>query len=123
MGQLRAAPLWQSGLLCRCPALRPGPVYAAYLKIAPRCTVCGLDYGFADAGDGPAVFVILIAGAFIVAGAPRSSRSISPALLAPRGAVAAADIGLCLGLLPPFKATLFALQYRNQAGEGRMDEI
>ena len=33
----------------------------------PRCEACGLDYGFADAGDGPAVFVILLAG-FVVVG-------------------------------------------------------
>jgi len=29
---------------------------------------CGLDYSFADAGDGPAIFVILLSG-FIVVGA------------------------------------------------------
>ena len=33
-----------------------------FLDLRPRCEACGLDYGFADAGDGPAVFVILIGG-------------------------------------------------------------
>ncbi len=33
----------------------------------PRCNACGLDYSFADSGDGPAAFVILIIG-FIVVG-------------------------------------------------------
>ena len=32
----------------------------------PRCEACGLDYAFADAGDGPAVFVILFAGFIVV---------------------------------------------------------
>ena len=29
-------------------------------------------------------------------------------------------VGLCLALLPPFKASLFALKYRHNAGEGRL---
>ena len=49
------------------PALRRGQLFQGFLDVRPRCEVCGLDYGFADAGDGPAVFVILIAG-FIVVG-------------------------------------------------------
>jgi uncharacterized protein (DUF983 family) len=36
--------------------------------LQPRCEVCGLDYGFADSGDGPAVFIMFLAG-FIVVGA------------------------------------------------------
>jgi uncharacterized protein DUF983 len=36
--------------------------------LRPRCEVCGLDYGFADSGDGPAVFIMFVAG-FIVVGA------------------------------------------------------
>ncbi len=39
-----------------------------FLTVAPKCDVCGLDLGFADAGDGPAVFVTLIGG-FLVLGA------------------------------------------------------
>lgn len=119
MGQLRAAPLWQSGLLCRCPRCGTGPLYAEYLKFAPRCTVCDLDYRFADSGDGPAVFVILIAGAFIVASALIIEVNFNPPYWVHAVIWLPLTIGLCLGLLPVFKATLFALQYRNQAGEGR----
>ena len=32
----------------------------------PNCDACGLDYAFIDAGDGPAVFIIMIAGAIVV---------------------------------------------------------
>ena len=35
--------------------------------LRPRCEACGLDYAFIDSGDGPAVFVILLAG-FVVVG-------------------------------------------------------
>ena len=59
---------------CRCPRCGKGKLFAGFLTLRPRCEVCGLDYGFADAGDGPAVFVMLFAG-FIVVGAALSSRS------------------------------------------------
>ena len=42
--------------------------FPAFFGLKPHCEACGLDYSFVDAGDGPAVFVILIAG-FIVVGA------------------------------------------------------
>jgi uncharacterized protein (DUF983 family) len=112
--------LWQSGLLCRCPRCGTGKLYAEYLKFAERCTVCDLSYRFADSGDGPAVFVMLIAGAFIVAGALFVEANFSPPYWVHAVLWLPLTVGLCLGLLPPFKATLFALQYLNQAGEGRM---
>ena len=43
-------------------------MFEGFLTLRPRCEMCGLDYGFADAGDGPAVFIIFFAG-FIVVGA------------------------------------------------------
>ena len=113
------APLWQSGLRCRCPRCGRGPVYSAYLKFAPRCSVCALDYGFADAGDGPTVFVVLIAGAIIVAGAAFVELNFHPPYWMHLVIWLPATVGLCLALLPPFKATLFALQYRHNAGEDR----
>jgi uncharacterized protein (DUF983 family) len=57
-----------SGILGRCPACGHGKMFSGYLTLAPRCKMCGLDYSFADSGDGPAVFVILVTG-FIVVGA------------------------------------------------------
>src|SRR6266540_1491424 len=56
-----------AGLLGRCPRCRRGKLFAGFLRLRPRCEACGLDYSFADSGDGPMVFVILIAG-FIVVG-------------------------------------------------------
>jgi len=29
-------------------------------SIAPNCEACGLDYAFIDAGDGPAIFIIMM---------------------------------------------------------------
>jgi uncharacterized protein (DUF983 family) len=57
-----------AGLRCRCPRCGEGKLFAGFLTLRPRCEVCGLDYGFADSGDGPAVFIMFLAG-FIVVGA------------------------------------------------------
>jgi uncharacterized protein (DUF983 family) len=121
MGEVHAAPLLQAGLRCRCPRCGKGRLFKAYLVIADRCAVCGLDYSFADAGDGPAVFVILIAGAFIVGGALVVEANFSPPFWLHAILWLPLTVGLCLGLLPPLKATMFALQYRNDAGEGRQE--
>ncbi|AEW18364.1 hypothetical protein P053_02185 [Brucella abortus 01-4165] len=50
----------RSGIAGHCPRCGEGKLFNGFLTVAPRCTACGLDYGFADSGDGPAAFVILI---------------------------------------------------------------
>src|SRR5690606_24283377 len=50
----------KSGVAGRCPRCGEGKLFDGFLKVAPRCSACGLDYSFADSGDGPAAFVILI---------------------------------------------------------------
>ena len=55
------------GIACRCPRCGKGKLYAGFLDLRPSCEACGLDYAFIDAGDGPAIFIIMIAGAIVVA--------------------------------------------------------
>src|SRR5207302_3749769 len=50
------------GIACRCPRCGKGKLYAGFLNLRPSCESCGLDYAFIDTGDGPAVFLIMIAG-------------------------------------------------------------
>ena len=59
---------YRTGLACRCPRCGKGRLFDGYLTLRSECDVCGLQYSFADAGDGPAIFILLIAG-FIVVGA------------------------------------------------------
>jgi uncharacterized protein (DUF983 family) len=92
------------GLSGRCPRCGEGRLFDGLLTVRPRCDACGLDYAFADAGDGPAVFVILIAG-FIVAG----SALIVEFIYQPP--------------LWPLKGLLIALQHHFQAEEGRIDHL
>jgi uncharacterized protein (DUF983 family) len=55
-----------TGLLCRCPGCGKGKLFEGFLALKPECESCGLDFSFADAGDRPAIFVIMIAGAIVV---------------------------------------------------------
>ncbi|MGE5536309.1 MAG: DUF983 domain-containing protein, partial [Acidobacteriota bacterium] len=54
------------GLRCRCPRCGEGRLFRGFLTLRPACDACGLDYSFADSGDGPAIFVILLAGFVVV---------------------------------------------------------
>lgn len=115
---MSAAPSpWLAGLRLRCPACGEGEVFSGYLKFRDRCRACGADFRAADAGDGPAVFVILVVGAiaapllFILQIALKLPDWIALTI------TSLAVIGLSLALLPVFKATLFALQWKHKARE------
>jgi len=108
------------GLACRCPRCGEGRLYAGFLKLRPACAACGLDYAFIDAGDGPAIFIIMIAG-FIVVG----SALVVEIKYQPPFWVHAALWGpliLATTLLPlrAMKSLLIALQYHHKAAEGRL---
>jgi len=110
------------GLSCRCPRCGKGKLFRGFLTLAPRCERCGLDYSFADAGDGPAVFVILISG-FITVGAAL----VLEVLYRPPywvHAVSAISLILITTLLPlrAMKGLLIALQYHHKAAEGRLSD-
>ncbi len=56
----RLSPL-ATGVRGCCPRCGKGALFRGFLTIRERCPVCGLDYGYADPADGPAVFVQLFA--------------------------------------------------------------
>jgi len=106
--------------MSRCPRCGKGALFQGFLSIRDRCPVCELDYSFADSGDGPAVFIMLIVG-FIVTGAALIVEAVfqppywvHALLWIPLG------VGLSLLILRPSKATLIALQYAHKAAEGRL---
>jgi uncharacterized protein (DUF983 family) len=108
------------GLRGRCPACGKGRLFQGFLALRPRCENCGLDFSFADAGDGPAVFVILIGGAIVVFAALMTEVVYQP----PYWVHAALWLPLILivTLLPLrlVKGLLIALQYHHKAAEGRL---
>jgi uncharacterized protein (DUF983 family) len=110
-----------AGLRQRCPHCGQGPVFVSYLRFADQCSVCGADFRIADAGDGPAVFVIFVVGALAVPVALILQFGLNLPGWLVLSISFAFVIALSAALLPPFKATLFALQWRHKAGEGRLD--
>lgn len=106
----------------RCPECGKGGVFSAYLRFHDACPACGADFKAADAGDGPAVFVILIVGAIVAPLLIVLQRLALPDWLALAITMIAAIV-LCLAFLPPFKATLFALQWKHKAREATHEDV
>jgi len=111
--------LW-AGIAGRCPSCHCGKLYAGYLTLAPRCNACGLDYTFAEAGDGPAVFVILVTGFVVVGLALIVEIRYTPPYWLHAVLWGPLAILLPLVLLRSFKGALIALQFRHKAEEGKL---
>jgi len=109
-----------AGLACRCPRCGKGPLFSGFLTLAPRCAACGLDYGFADAGDGPAVFVILFAGFVVVFSALIVEVFYKPPFWVHAALWLPLILITTLAPLRPLKGVLIALQYHHKAEEGRL---
>lgn len=117
----RADPV-AAGLGGRCPRCGEGRLFSGFIEVAPSCKVCGLDFKFADSGDGPAVFVILIAGFLIVGLALYVEIAYEPAFWVHLVIFLPLTLIVCLGMLRPLKGLMIALQFRNKAEQGRLQQ-
>lgn len=110
-----------AGLKGRCPRCGEGRLFSGFLTVGKRCGNCGLDYSFADAGDGPAVFVILLIGFLVVGLALWLEVSYGPPLWLQMLLWLPLTVVSSLVALRLIKGVLITLQYRNKAAEGRID--
>ncbi|HEX6959221.1 MAG TPA: DUF983 domain-containing protein [Ferrovibrio sp.] len=85
------------------------------MTLRPDCPNCSLDYSKIDAGDGPAVFVILILGFIVVGLALWVELKFGPPLWLHLVLWTPLILGGSILMLRPFKATLIALQFRHKA--------
>lgn len=108
-----------AGLCCSCPRCGRGKLFQGFLTLRPRCDVCGLDYGFADSGDGPAVFIMFGAGAIVVGAALVTEALYHPAYWVHAALWLPLIFLLTLGPLRPLKGLMIALQYYHKAAESR----
>lgn len=113
---------YATGLAGRCPRCGQGRLFSGFINLAPKCDVCGLDYKFADSGDGPAVFVTLFAGFVVLGAALWTELNYEPPFWVHMVIFLPLTIIVCLGMLRPLKGLLIALQYRNKAEQGRLDQ-
>lgn len=110
------------GIACKCPRCGRGKLYQGFLTLRPACEQCGLDYAFIDAGDGPAVFVILIAGFIVVAAALIVEVKYQPPFWVHAALWVPLVLAVTLWPLRALKALLIALQFHHKAAEGRLIE-
>lgn len=112
-----------AGLRCRCPRCGEGRLYSGFLKIAPACDRCGLDYGFADPADGPAFFVMSGVSILVTTAWAVWAVLAEPPIWLQMAVVFPAVLGGCLGTLRPVKAWLVAEQYVRKAEEARFESL
>ncbi|WP_150526173.1 DUF983 domain-containing protein [Roseibium sediminis] len=111
-----------SALKGQCPNCGQGRLFKGFLTIAPGCQACGQKFDFADSGDGPAVFVIMIVGFVIVGLVLWLELSYEPpiwvhmVLWLPLTAILAAAV------LRPLKGLMIGLQFKHKAEEGKLDD-
>ena len=100
-----------------CPKCGAKTLFDGVASFAPRCRVCGLDYGKFNVGDGPAAFLTLIVGALITVLALVLEVKVHPPfwvhviLWVPLTALAV------VGGLRAGKAALLAAEYQRDARE------
>ena len=111
----------RAGLRGRCPRCGEGRMFSGFLAVAPSCGVCGLDYAFADSGDGPAVFGILFIGFLVVGLALWMEVTHNPPLWLHFLLWVPLVLILSPLALRLMKGLLIAYQHRNKAAEGRLD--
>jgi uncharacterized protein (DUF983 family) len=110
-----------AGAMCRCPRCGKGRLFRGFLTLGLRCEVCGLDYSFADAGDGPAVFIIFFAGFVVVGAALLVEAAYQPPFWLHAVLWGPLILLTTLGPLRPMKGLMIALQYHHKAAEGRLE--
>ena len=110
------------GLACKCPRCGRGKLYAGFLTLAAKCDACELDYAFIDTGDGPAIFIIMIAGAIVVASALIVEIKYQPPFWVHAALWLPLILVVTLWPLRAMKSLLIALQFHHKAAEGRLIE-
>lgn len=119
--KITVSPL-RAGLSCKCPKCGVGKLYKGFLQFSDKCSHCGLDYSRFDSGDGPAVFIILFLGFFVVGLALIIEVKFSPPLWVHLLLWIPTIMGGSLLLLRPAKALMVAIQYHFNAEEGKLDQ-
>ncbi|MBI1173445.1 DUF983 domain-containing protein [bacterium] len=82
------------GLWARCPNCGKGRLFAGYLRVVERCSVCQAPLGNYRAADGPAFITITVVGLLLVPALGWSFVALRPDPLK-----LALSVGLLMGIL------------------------
>ena len=110
----------KTGCMGLCPRCQAGHLFSGYLKLAPRCEVCGLDYSFADPADGPAFFAMTIGAVPALAFGVWLQATYNVPLWSHIFITLPLTVLGCMALLRPLKGWLVCSQYFHKAEEGRL---
>ncbi len=113
----------KTGVMGRCPQCGEGKLFEGYLELASCCNKCDLDYSFADSGDGPAVFVMLIVGFIVVTAAVIVDILYQPAYWIHAVIWLPVVIILPLLILRPLKGWWVNNQFSRNAREGKYTDL
>jgi len=119
-GTLPAHEPWRVGIRGKCPRCGQGRLFDGFLKLAPRCDACGLDYSFADPADGPAFFVICFACVPSVLLAIWMEVTFEPSFWWHVFLSLPLVLLTCIPPLRPLKGWLVASQFYYKAEEGKL---
>lgn len=111
-----------NGMRLRCPECGEGHLFSGYLKVAPACDVCGLDFTPQRADDGPAYIVVLLVSHIVGLALHLMYRQFIDTPLTLALILSIGAVGLCLTLLPPVKGMVIAVQWAKRLhgfGTGR----
>ncbi|MEL6919582.1 MAG: DUF983 domain-containing protein [Pseudomonadota bacterium] len=113
---------FETGMRAKCPRCGSGDLFDGFLQISHSCKACDLDYGFADAGDGPAFFVMSFAGFFAFGFVLWMEFSVGASYWL--NALITIPLVLAVSILPlrPLKGLMIAQQYGRNAHEGALDD-
>ena len=111
-----------NGVLARCPKCGKGALLERGLAVREKCPACGQSFAFADSGDGPAVFVILILGALTLGGALWLEFKFEPPVWVHFVVWGMFIPIVAFGMLRVLKGVLINLQYAHKAEEGQFDK-
>ena len=105
-----------------CPQCGARSLFDGLAKFAPRCRVCGLDYGQFNVGDGPAAFLTLPIGTITLILALWLEFSWHPPVWVHAVLWIPFVAGSTLWGLRVAKAALLITEFKRDAGEGRLKD-
>ncbi|HJS84495.1 MAG TPA: DUF983 domain-containing protein [Acetobacteraceae bacterium] len=112
MGETGQKSVWvgiRRGLACRCPVCGQGHLFSGYLKVKPRCEVCGADNAIYPSDDFPPYLTILILGHLLVPLFLWVDRAYSPSVWVQAAIWLPLSAVLCMLLLPYMKGATVGL--------------
>ena len=116
------SPVW-AGIKGCCPHCGKGRLFSGFIDVAKSCEVCGADFSKADSGDGPVIFIIMLASLVVLGSMLVIDTLYSPPMWLLLVIFMPLMTGLVLGLMRPFKGVLITLQFHHKAEQAGRDAI